>query len=61
MSPDEVIEYADIDERQRIFQSMREDLIRPRGLGHTARMVVSEDDGSGGQLQGSLDHDPGMY
>jgi len=46
-----VVENADVDQRQCVFQSMRDELIGLAGLCHTGWMVVSQDDCRGIAMQ----------
>jgi hypothetical protein len=52
VTDDEVIEHADIHQRERVAQSARDEFVGLAGLGDTGRMVVREDERGGVVLQG---------
>ena len=44
---DQVVEHPDVDERQRVAQAQRDELVRPTGLGHARGVIVGQDDRCG--------------
>lgn len=56
VADDQVVEHADVHQRQRVAQPPRDQFIRLAGLGNSRRMVVREDQRGGIVLQ-RLPHD----
>ena len=57
----DVIDHADINQRQGVFQSARDSLIGAAGLCHTGRMVVEQQQRSGVELERALHHDTWIH
>src|SRR6202162_6030259 len=53
---DEVIQYADVDKREGILESARDELVRSAGFRYARRMVVREDHGRSVMREGLLHH-----
>ena len=51
-----MIEQADVDQRERLFDTLGDQLIGLTRLGNSGRMVVCDDHGGGVPLQSLLDH-----
>lgn len=52
----QVIKHTDVDERQRLLETARDELIRLARFRYTAWMIVSEDHGRRIVSEGALDH-----
>lgn len=54
---DQVVEDADVEQRQRLLQALGDFAVGFAGLWIPARVVVEEDDGDGVEVQGTLCYD----
>lgn len=54
---DQVVEDADVEQRQRLLQALGDFAVGFTGLWIPARVVVEEDDGDGVEVQGTLCYD----